>query len=180
MKCFRLVTRQELLYSRPPISINCVLLKGGPRCDKGRLSSCSEQKSKSEGRSHCRGDSIPERNCNKSHGEIRKHVCHTSSSNYYPFNNFSSNIVTQINLITYFLHFSIFRYTSIDLVTHIIVHKLSKRKDKVVKDQHHRISIHQATEEAETAWQQEQAPEPDDHMDPKVVDEYINTNDLVP
>ncbi len=64
-------------------------------------------------------------------------------------------------------------------MTHLIVHKLSQSKDKAVKGQHHRISIHQATEEAEIAWQQEQTPELDDHMDPKVVDEYIN-NDLVP
>ncbi len=41
------------------------------------------------------------------------------------------------------------------------------------------MSIHEATEEAEVAWQEEQTPEPDDHMDPKVVDEYIN-NDIVP
>ncbi len=64
-------------------------------------------------------------------------------------------------------------------MTHLLVHKLSQIKDKAVKTRQHRLSIHEATEEAEVAWREEQTPEPDDHMDPKVVDEYIN-NDIVP
>ncbi len=59
-------------------------------------------------------------------------------------------------------------------MTHLIVHKLSQGKDKAVKGRYHRISIHKATEEAEIAWQDEHTPEPDDYMDPKVVDEYVN------